>query len=122
MLSFRAHAWICALAFALLLGVPTAGNILAASGVLNPPSRPSILLLGLMFGLVLAFALSFVPVMVMLASGGRAQRGAARRYSPAQKLVVWALWGLMLAGSVVAIPVALHDLANQAAARQAQPK
>ena len=77
MLSFRAHAIICAILFALLLGIPIAGNIAQASGMAPPAAAPLLAFQIFYFTLFLAFGLSAIPVIVMVVL--RQQEGVDRR-------------------------------------------
>ena len=111
MLSFRAHALICAILFALLLGIPIVGNILQASGMAPPAAAPLLAFQIFYFALFLAFGLSAIPVIVMVVL--RQQEGVTAEPIAAmvrnQKAIVWALWILILLGTVVAVPAAIHD-------------
>jgi len=111
MLSFRAHAIICAVLFALLLGIPIVGNLLQTSGVSPQPSGPLLAFQIFYFALFLAFGLSAIPVIVMIVLRG--QRGVEAAPIAAmirnQNAIVWTLWALILAGAAVAIPAAIHD-------------
>jgi len=111
MLSFRAHAIICAVLFALLFGIPIAGNLLQASGVSPHPGGPLLAFQIFYFALFLAFGLSAIPVIVMIVLRG--QRGVDAAPIAAmirnQNAIIWTLWILILAGAAVAIPAAIHD-------------
>ena len=111
MLSFRAHAIICAVLFALLLGIPIVGNLLQASGVSPTPGGPLLAFQIFYFALFLAFGLSAIPVIVMIVLRG--QRGVEAAPIAAmirnQNTIIWTLWILILAGAAVAIPAAVHD-------------
>jgi hypothetical protein len=109
MLRLRTHVWIC-LGFLLALLALGWGGAIASDALGVAPSPPwNWLLLGLLFALLLGFAFSAVPVMVLLVTG--AQRGlgtpaagvAAPRW---QNAIVYTLWGLMAAGTAVALPAA----------------
>jgi hypothetical protein len=63
-----------------------------------------------LFTLLLGFAFSAVPVMVLLVTGVQARIGspAAALAQPRwQNTIVYVLWGLMAAGSAIAIPAAI---------------
>ncbi len=110
MLSFRAHVVICVVLFALLIGIPILGNILQASGVTPHPGGPLLAFQIFYFALFLAFGLSAIPVMVMIVLRG--QKGVAAEPIAAmvrnQTKIIWALWILILAGAVIAIPAAIQ--------------
>jgi len=110
MLRLRTHAWICFSFLAALLAFGWGGAALEASGV--APSSPAWRwpLLALLFALVLGFAFSAVPVMVLLVTGAQRRIGspAAGLATPRwQNTIVYVLWGLMAAGSAIAIPAAI---------------
>lgn len=111
MLSFRAHAIICAVLFVLLFGIPIVGNLLQASGVTPPPGGPLLAFQIFYFALFLAFGLSAIPVIVMIVLRG--QRGVAAAPIAAmvrnQNIIIWTMWILILAGAAIAIPAAVHD-------------
>jgi uncharacterized membrane protein YGL010W len=109
MLSFRAHVVICVVLFALLVGIPVLAGILEAGTV--PQASASLLAFQIFyFGLFLAFGLSAIPVMVMIVlrqqEGGTAAPIAAMVRN--QNRIIWALWILILAGAVIAIPAAIQ--------------
>ena len=110
MLSFRAHALICAVLFALLLGIPIAGNALQAAGMAPPAASPLLAFQIFYFALFLAFGLSAIPVIVMLVLRPQQDTTAAPIAAMVrnQKIIVWALWILILAGTAVALPAAIH--------------
>ncbi len=111
MLSFRAHALICAILFALLLGIPIAGNIAQASGMAPPAAAPLLAFQIFYFTLFLAFGLSAIPVIVMVVL--RQQEGVTAEPIAMmvrnQTKIIWALWILILAGAALAIPAAIQD-------------
>ena len=109
MLSLRAHTLICLGLLAALIGVALGGNGLAASGLIKDPDAIRLPGLILIFGLFLAFGFSAVPVMVLNVlkprGGGPPDKGLAT----AHKVIVWAMWALMAAGLVVALPAMVKD-------------
>ena len=107
MLSLRTHALICVSLLAALIAVAAGGNVLAASGVIHDPAAIRLPGLVLVFGLFLAFGFSAVPVMVMSVFRQN-RRGAPAPASAAEKLVIWAMWALMAAGLLVALPAMIH--------------
>ena len=114
MLSLRAHVIICASLFAaLLLMVPLAG-LLHATGLIKDPAAYKIPAIAIVGGLFSAFAFSAVPVIVKLVLG--VQKTIGNQNVPAigavlsrENLIVWAMWGLMGAGALIAIPAAIAD-------------
>jgi hypothetical protein len=110
MLRLRTHAWICFAFLFALLALGWGGALLADAGVLKPPAPPwNYVFLGLMFALLLGFAFSAVPVMVLLVTGAQARLGtpAAGVAQPRwQNAIVYVLWGLMAAGTAIALPAA----------------
>lgn len=115
MFSFRTHAIICATLFGALIGIPIVGNTLVASGMLKEPDKPSLWAMVLIFGLFLAFAFSAVPVMVMTvmkaqtALGGEERSELVRQAVARQRIIIWLIWALMAAGSLVGLPAAIRD-------------
>ena len=114
MLSLRAHVIICASLFAaLLLIVPLAG-LLHVTGLIKNPAAYKIPAIAIVGGLFAAFAFSAVPVIVKLVLGF--QKTIGNQNVPAigvvlsrENLIVWAMWGLMSAGALIAIPAAIAD-------------
>jgi hypothetical protein len=111
MFSLRTHAIICGVLFALLVGIPIAGNIVQAMGT---ASLPHALQLPFMIGyliLFLAFGLSAIPVMVMAVLRGQAKIGDGAPFAPLvrhQNKIIWAMWILILAGTAVALPAMIQ--------------
>ncbi len=114
MFSLRTHAIICGSLFAALFGMAAGGNALIAAGVFRQPATPNLVAMAIFFGLFLACGFSAVPVIVMMVL--RVQTGlgnerveAIRRMVAAQKAIIWAIWGLMLAGTAIAVPAAIMN-------------
>lgn len=111
MFSLRTHAIICAALFALLIGIPIVGNALQAAGVAPPPRAVQLpFMIGYLI-LFLAFGLSAIPVMVMAVLRGQARIGDGTPFAPLirhQNKIIWAMWILILAGTVVAIPAMIQ--------------
>ena len=110
MLRLRTHAWICCGFLLALLVLGWGGALLAQSGLLPPPPPAwKWALPGLLVALLFGFAFSAVPVMVLLFTGVQQRMGspAAALAQPRwQNTIVYVLWGLMAAGSAIAIPAA----------------
>ncbi len=111
--TLRTHVIICAALFVALIGIAIAGNVLQRMGVISPPTGSGrYVAMGLYFTLFLAFGLSAIPVIVKLVVGVQVQAGnsdvaavaAAVRH---QNTIIWALWGLILAGTAIAVPAAI---------------
>jgi hypothetical protein len=114
MLSLRAHVIICVSLFAGIIGMAIVGNILQASGMAAPTGAARIVLMVVFFGLFLAFGLSCVPVMVKLVLGFQRQIGnedvpVIREVLRRETIIIWVIWGLMLAGLVVALPTMIAE-------------
>jgi uncharacterized membrane protein YGL010W len=79
--------------------------------VTPPPGGPLLAFQIFYFALFLAFGLSAIPVIVMIVLRG--QRGVAAAPIAAmvrnQKIIIWTMWILILAGAAIAIPAAVHD-------------
>ncbi|MGH6871945.1 MAG: hypothetical protein ACREHE_10610 [Rhizomicrobium sp.] len=105
MFSLRTHALICGGLFAAMLMIGWGGAALQAAGVL-PADAPALRLpmMILMFSLVVAFAFSAIPVIVLvvLAGPGGSVFGGIQA-----RTIVFVLWGLMALGCAVAIPAAI---------------
>ncbi len=112
MLSLRKHSIITASLFAALLIFGWGGNILQAEGI--SPGIFRIPFLVLMIGILLAFAYSTIPVMVMLVLGFQRRIGnqdvpVVASVLKAEKIIIWVIWGLMTAGLVIAVPAAIYN-------------
>jgi hypothetical protein len=111
MFSLRTHAIICGALFALLIGIPMLGNALQAAGMRPPSGRYQLAFMIFYFGLFLAFGLSAIPVMVKAVLRGQAKIGDGAPFEGLvrhQDKIIWAMWILILAGIVVAIPAAIR--------------
>ena len=114
MLSLRTHAIICASLFAAMILMSAGGNALLQTGVIAQATKPNLAVLGVFFGLFLAFGFSAVPVMVMLVLRAQTRLGnerveVIRRAVAAQTVIIWVIWGLMAAGTVIAVPAAIMN-------------
>lgn len=96
--------------FAAVIGIAILGNVLQAAGVAPPTGTARYLAMFGFFGLFLACGFSAVPVIVktVIAAQTRAgpETGGLARH---QNAIIYVMWGLMLAGSLIAIPAALMD-------------
>jgi hypothetical protein len=111
---FRTWALLCGGSFALLLIVGWGGNILQASGVVRDAGVMKIPFLVVMIGLLAVFAISAIPVMVHLVLGF--QRNIGNENVPfvhtalaSHNLIICAIWGLIGAGTMIAIPAAIYS-------------
>jgi hypothetical protein len=112
--SVRTFAWFCGGSFAALLIVGWGGNILQASGIVRAPDSLKYPFLAVMFGLLLVFAVSAIPLMVGAVLGfqrtiGNENVPVIRSALSAQNIIVFAIWGLMAAGAAIAIPAAIMN-------------
>jgi hypothetical protein len=109
MLRLRTHAWICGGFLLALLALGWGGALLASSGMAAPSPPWNWVYLGALIALMLGFAFSAVPVMVLLVTGAQQRLGtpAAPLAQPRwQNAFVYVLWGLMAAGTSIALPAA----------------
>jgi hypothetical protein len=109
MLRLRTHVLICLGFFLALLVVGWGGALLQGLGVSPPAGVWRWVFLALMFALLLGFAFSAVPVMVLLVTGvqGRVGGPGATMAAPRwQKTIIYVMWALMALGAAVAIPAA----------------
>ena len=111
--SLRTHIIICASLFAALIGLAILGNILQWLGWISPPTgNGRYIALALYFALFLAFGLSAIPVIVKLVLAFQVQIGnedvaAVAAAIHRQNVIIYALWGLIRAGTVIAVPAAI---------------
>ncbi|MGI8432241.1 MAG: hypothetical protein ACR2MW_08135 [Chthoniobacterales bacterium] len=107
-MTLRTNVIVCGSLFFALIGIAILGNILQGAGVAPPSGTARYLAMFGFFGLFLACAFSAVPVIVktVIAAQTRAgsEAGALARH---QNAIIYVLWGLMLAGSLIAIPAAI---------------
>jgi len=113
MLSLRAHVIICASLFGALIGIALLGNALQAAGVIRDLGAYKLPFLILIFVLFVAAGFSAIPVMVKLVLGfqrtvGNESVPAVAAALRAEKWIVYAIWGLMGAGVIVAVPAAIQ--------------
>lgn len=112
MFNLRTHVIICGALFAALIGIAIVGNVLERAGVSPPSGAARTIAFACYFALFVAFALSTIPVIVKLVLAGQVQLGnqdvaAIAGIIKRQSTIIWSLWGLMLAGLVVAVPAAI---------------
>ena len=107
-MTLRTNVIVCASLFAALIGSAILGNILQGAGVAPLAGTTRYLAMFAFFALFLACGFSAVPVIVktVIAAQTRAgtDAGALARH---QNAIIYVLWGLMLAGSAIAIPAAI---------------
>src|SRR5256885_493763 len=112
--TMRTFAFLCGGSFAALLIVGWGGNILQASGVVRNPDALKYPFLAVMIGLLFVFAVTAIPLMVGAVLGfqrtiGNENVRVVRRAWSSQNIIVFAIWGLMAAGSAIAIPAAIMN-------------
>ena len=108
--SLRASALTCGIIFALVVATGIAGN-LAPPGTVT--SRPWLELAArvVFFTLTAALVFSFVPLMVNVVFGGLRAAADDTRLAPLLGLrvaILWTIWGLMAAGTIVAVAAAIR--------------
>lgn len=113
MYTLRAHLLISAGLFAALIGIALVGNPMQRAGVAPPSGPMRYVAAGLYFALFLAFGFSLVPVLVKLViaaqvRGGNQGLGIVGAVIRHQNGIVWAMWGVMLAGTLIAVPAAIY--------------
>jgi len=114
MLSLRTHAMITGGIFAGLLVIGWGGNLLDALGLFPHDPVLQIVALVLVFGLCAGLAFSAAPLMVLTVLRfqvkiGNANRPVIRTLIAHQRVIVFAMWGLMVAGLLLAVPAAILD-------------
>src|SRR5262249_52686624 len=112
--SLRIHVWIFLLLLGSLILLAVAGNLLMDAGFGSMLASIQLPLKILFFGLVVAVAFSFVPVMVKLVVGfqiraGNAGRAAVKAAASHETHIIWVLWLVMAAGLAVGLPAAVDD-------------
>ena len=112
--SGRIFAILCGGSFALLTIIGWGGTMLQGSGVIRDPGTFKIPVIVLMVALLAIFAFSAIPLMVKAVLGF--QRTVGNENVPAVKAAlknerafIWAIWGLMIAGTAIAIPGAIYS-------------
>jgi hypothetical protein len=110
--SLRTFAFLCGGSFAALLMIGWCGSILQASGTIRDAGALKIPFLALMIGLLLVFAFSAIPLMVGAVLGfqrniGNQNLPVVRSALRSQHIIVYAMWGLIAAGLLIAVPAAM---------------
>lgn len=113
MLPFNTHLKIAAWLFGALLVLGWGGSILQGTGIIRDAGPLRIPIMVLMLGLVVAFAYSLIPVMVMLVLGFQKHIGnenvpAVAAALKQQRMIIYGLWALMTSGLVIAVPAAIY--------------
>lgn len=114
MFSLRTHAMIFGALLALIIGLAALGNALEAAGTLPPSPALQLVMRIVFFGLVIALALSAVPVMVKAViaaqvKAGNADQPIVKAAIDNQSRIIIAMWLLMIVGTAIAIPAAIQD-------------
>lgn len=112
MFSLQTHAIICAALLATIVAIAMGGNALQAAGVIHDLGAFKLPFMILIFALFLAFGFSAIPVMVKIVLGF--QRKVGNENVPvvaavlrAENWIIYAIWALLAAGLVVALPAAI---------------
>jgi hypothetical protein len=110
--SLQTHVIICVSFFAAMIAVAMGGNALQAAGVVHDLGALRTPFLILIFILFLGFGFSAIPVMVKIVLGFQRQLGnknvpAVAAALRAENRIIYAIWALLAAGLVVAIPAAI---------------
>jgi hypothetical protein len=113
MLSFRVHLTILIAVFGAMIGIAILGNVLAAAGIIHDLGAWKLPMLILIFGLFLASGFAAVPVIVMSVLGFQRKIGnesvpIVASVLKSEKIIIYVLWALMLAGVVIGLPAAIH--------------
>jgi hypothetical protein len=114
MFSLRVHLWILLLLLATMILLIVVGNMLVGTGIGAMLATHPLPVKILFFGLVVALAFAFMPVMVKLVVGfqiraGNAGLSAVKAAVAHETHIVWGLWLLMAAGIAVGLPAAIKD-------------
>jgi hypothetical protein len=112
MFTLRTHIAISGALLAALIGTAILGSLAQRAGLGPPTGIARYVAMALYFALFVAFGLSAVPVVVKLVLSAQTRAGnqdvaavaAAVRH---QNTIIWWLWGLILAGAVIAVPAAI---------------
>lgn len=112
MFTLRTHFIISGALLAALIGIGILGNVLQRAGVAPPSGTSRYVALAFYFALFVAFGLSTIPVMVKLVLSAQVQGGnqdvaAVATALRHQNTIIWSLWGIIMAGIVIAVPAAL---------------
>jgi len=112
MFSLKTHVIICASLITAIIAIAVGGNALQAAGVVHDLGSFKLPFLILIFVLFLAFGFSAIPVMVKLVLGFQRKVGnenvpAVAAALRAENWIIYAIWGLLAAGLVVALPAAI---------------
>jgi len=114
MLTLRQHAMVSGGLFVLILAMAWGGNALEASGIIKDPQRWQTPMQILFFSLFILFAFSLVPTMVRAFVAGQRAIGNGEKpligfFARHQLAIVCTIWGLWIAGFVVALPTMIRS-------------
>lgn len=114
MLSLRSHVIICLSLFGAMIGMAIIGNVAQAAGAPPPTGAIRIVLMVAFFAIFYGFVLSCVPVMVKLVLGtqrriGNANVPVVQAALKRERTIIFVIWGLMLAGTAIAVPAMILD-------------
>lgn len=112
MLSLRAHIFIFLGILAAIIALAAIGSSLQATGTIENPDSLRLPMIVIFSLLAAALAFSAIPVMVKLVLGfqkavGNRDVGFIKAMLAREKHIIWAIWALMAAGLVIAIPAAI---------------
>lgn len=107
-MTLRKNVIVCGSLFGTLIGTAIIGNVLQSAGVAPLSGTARYLAMFGFFGLFIAFGFSAVPVMVKTVIAAQTRAGpVAEGLACHQNAIIYGIWGLMIAGSVIAIPAAV---------------
>jgi hypothetical protein len=111
--SLRTSVMICGGFFVAMIALAIVGNVLEKSGVTLAGGWRYVVI-AVFFTLFLGFGFSAIPVMAKLVLGAQVRLGnqdvaAVAAALRQQNLIIWAIWGLMIAGTLIAIPAAIFN-------------
>ena len=114
MFSLKVHAIITGALFAAIVVMAMIGNVLHDQGFIPDSSAAQMAARVIFFGLFLAFGYSTIPLMVKFVLAGQVKIGnedvtLVRAAIARQTHIIIALWVLITAGLLIAIPAAIHD-------------
>ncbi|MBA3544752.1 MAG: hypothetical protein H0T83_09990 [Chthoniobacterales bacterium] len=109
-MTLRTNVIVCGSLFVALIGTATIGNLLQSAGVAPLSGTARYLAMFGFFGLFIAFGFSAVPVMVKTVVAAQTRAGpVAGVLARHQNAIIYGMWGVMIAGSAIAIPAAVID-------------
>ena len=112
MFTLRTHVILCGALFAALIGIALVGSVAQRAGMTPPSGTGRLVAVTCYFALFVAFGLSTIPVIVKLVllaqvHAGNQDVAAVAAVIRRENTIIWTLWGLMVAGLLVAVPAAV---------------